>query len=229
MGFILSIETAISVCSIALHDEQGRLHAIAELHQDNIHAQKLMPMIEVLLEQSAVSRNQIRAVAVSGGPGSYTGLRIGVSTAKGLAYALEVPLIGVDTLDALAKRAVPFIAEADVVVPMIDVRRMEVYCKVLNAALDEIEPLAHLVVDEASFDAYLLKGKVFFLGDANEKVRNVIRHPNAVFVPLLNSSSTIGELAAVKFQAGRFEDVAYFEPNYLKEFRVLKSKKNLLL
>src|SRR5690606_10222290 len=108
--------------------------------------------------QSAVSRNQIRAVAVSGGPGSYTGLRIGVSTAKGLAYALEVPLIGVDTLDALAKRAVPFIAEADVVVLMIDARRMVVYCKVLSSALDEIVPLAPLVVAEAFIDAYLLKG-----------------------------------------------------------------------
>jgi tRNA threonylcarbamoyladenosine biosynthesis protein TsaB len=229
MGLILSIETATSVCSVALHNEQGEMIALAELFQENVHAQKLMPLIDALLQQGGVSRGELVAMAVSSGPGSYTGLRIGVSTAKGLAYALGLPLISVDTLDALARRAAAFIDAAHAVVPMIDARRMEVYCKVLDGQMSELVPLAPLIIDEKSFDPYLSSGKVFFLGDANEKVREVIKHENAVFVPLLNSASTVGEIAAVKFQEKEFEDVAYFEPNYLKEFRVLKSKKSLLL
>lgn len=229
MGSILSIETATSVCSVALHTEHGKMVGLAELFQENVHAQKLMPLIDALLQQCGVSRRELTAVAVSSGPGSYTGLRIGVSTAKGLAYALGIPLIGVDTLDALAQRTSPYIEAADFVVPMIDARRMEVYCKVLNGQMEELAPLAPVIVDEASFDAYLSSGKVFFIGDANEKVREVIRHENAVFVPLMNSASTVGEMAAVQFQEGVSEDVAYFEPNYLKEFRVLKSRKSLLL
>lgn len=229
MGLILSIETATSVCSVALHDECGKMVGLAELYQDNVHAQKLMPLIDALLQQVGVSRRELTAIAVSSGPGSYTGLRIGVSTAKGLAYALGIPLIGVDTLDALAKRTASFIAANDFIVPMIDARRMEVYCKVLDGQMEELIPLAPLIVDEGSFDPYLSFGKVFFIGDANEKVREVIKHDNAVFVPLLNSASTVGEIAVIKFQEQVFEDVAYFEPNYLKEFRVLKSKKSLLL
>lgn len=229
MGLILSIETAISVCSVALHDKAGRLVAIAELYQENVHAQKLMPLIEALLEQAGVGQDELCAVAVSSGPGSYTGLRIGVSTAKGLAYALDIPLIGVDTLDALAQRAITFMEADDLVVPMIDARRMEVYCKVLSAQMEELLPLAPLIINEDSFDSFLSSRKLLFVGDANKKVREVIKHDRAVFVPALNSASTVGEIAAVRFQKEQFEDVAYFEPNYLKEFRVLKSKKSLLL
>lgn len=229
MELILSIETATSVCSVALHDELGKMIALAELSQANVHAQKLMPLIDTLLQQAGVLRRELAAVAVSSGPGSYTGLRIGVSTGKGIAYGLGIPLIGVDTLDALAKRTAPFIEAADFVVPMIDARRMEVYCKVLDGRMEELLPLAPVIVDEGSFGPYLSSGKLLFIGDANEKVREVIKHENAVFVPLLNSASTVGEIAAIKFQAKEFEDVAYFEPNYLKEFRVLKSKKSLLL
>lgn len=229
MGLILSIETATSVCSVALHSEQGKMISLTELFQENVHAQKLMPLIDSLLQQSGVSRRELSAVAVSSGPGSYTGLRIGVSTAKGMAYALGIPVVGVDTLDALGRRTSPFIKAADFVVPMIDARRMEVYCKVLDGRMAELLPLAPVIVDEASFDSYLSSGKVFFIGDANEKVREVVKHENAVFIPLLNSAGTVGEIAAIKFRERQFEDLAYFEPNYLKEFRVLKSKKSLLL
>jgi tRNA threonylcarbamoyladenosine biosynthesis protein TsaB len=229
MGLILSIETAISVCSVALHEEEGRMVAIAELFQENVHAQKVMPLIDTLLQQAGVRKDELCAVAVSSGPGSYTGLRIGVSTAKGLAYALGIPLIGVDTLDALACRALPFMAAEDLVVPMVDARRMEVYCKVLSGEMEELLPLAPLIVDEYSFESYLSSRKLFFLGDANVKVREVIKHEHAVFVPLLNSAETVGKVAVERYRESRFEDVAYFEPNYLKEFRVLKSKKSLLL
>src|SRR5690606_24494568 len=164
----------------------------------------------------------------SGGPGSYTGLRVGVSAAKGLAYALDLPLIGVDTLDALARRVLPFVKDPDIIIPMIDARRMEVYCKVLNAQMDELVPLASKVINESSFESYFAEGNVYFVGDSNQKVMEVVKHSNAVFIPYLNSSVTIGELAEIKYNREQFEDLAYFEPNYLKELRVLKPKKALL-
>jgi len=229
MGLILSIETATSVCSVALHGHDGAIVGIIELFQDSVHGQKLMPAIESLLQQVGIEKEGLDAIAVSMGPGSYTGLRIGVSTAKGMAYALDIPLIGIDTLDALGRRSLPFVGATDSVVPMMDARRMEVYCKVLDSQMNELAALSPVVVDEASFDTHLMAGKVVFLGDANEKVREVISHENAVFIPFLNSASTVGELAAIKYKQKQFEDVAYFEPNYLKEFRVLKSKKALLI
>lgn len=227
MGLILSLETATSVCSIAVH-ENGSKVGIIELIQENIHGQKLVPLIDTLLRHVGISIDDIEAVAVSSGPGSFTGLRIGVATAKGLAFAKDIPLIGVDSLDALGRRAKPFIEETDFVVPMIDARRMEVYGKVLNGKLKELVPLAPIIIEETSFDPHLLAGKVFFIGDANKKVKEIIKHQNAVFIPYLNSASTIGELADIKYKKGQFEDLAYFQPNYLKEVRVLKSKKTLL-
>ena len=228
MGLILSIETATSACSVALH-QNGILLGMFEMFQENAHGQMLMPIIDNLLTQTGIQPNELNGVAVSGGPGSYTGLRIGVSTAKGLAFGLNIPLIAVDTLDALARNAKPYIEDADVVVPMIDARRMEVYCKVLNGKMEEIVPLEPKIIDESSFESFLLEGKVFFLGDSNKKVSETIKHKNAFFVPCLNSSRTVGEIADKKYKAGQFEDLAYFEPNYLKEFRVIKSKKTLLL
>lgn len=228
MGLILSIETATSVCSVAVHQD-GVLLGIFEMYQENVHGQKLMPIIDNLLMQVGVQPKELDAVAVSSGPGSYTGLRIGVSTAKGLAFGLNIPLIAVDTLDALARNAKPYVEDVDFVVPMIDARRMEIYCKVLNGAMEEIVPLEPKIVDENSFESFLLKGRVFFLGDSNKKVSETIRHKNAFYVSCLNSSRTLGEIAEKKYKAGQFEDLAYFEPNYLKEFRVIKSKKTLLL
>jgi len=228
MGLILSIETAISVCSVALHRE-GKLVGCLELHQDNVHAQKLMPAIKSLMDRSGIETAELEAIAVSAGPGSYTGLRIGVSTAKGLAYAHDLPLIAVDTLSALAYRASEAVEPEDFLIPVIDARRMEVYQKVLNGRMEEISPLEPLIIDEQSFSEYLQKGKVFFIGDAVFKIKSELRHENARFLSLLNSAISIGELAYEKFEKGDFVDLAYFEPNYLKEFRVITSKKNPLL
>jgi tRNA threonylcarbamoyladenosine biosynthesis protein TsaB len=228
MGLILSIETAISVCSVALHRE-GKLVGCLELHQDNVHAQKLMPAIKALLDRAGIETAELDAIAVSAGPGSYTGLRIGVSTAKGLAYAHDLPLIAVDTLSALAYRASEAVEPEDFLIPVIDARRMEVYQKVLNGRMEEISPLEPLIIDEQSFSEYLQKGKVFFIGDAVFKIKSELRHENARFLSLLNSAISIGELAYEKFEKGDFVDLAYFEPNYLKEFRVITSKKNPLL
>ena len=225
---ILSLETSISVCSIAIH-HNGILVGHLELHQDNIHAQKLMPAIDSLLRQLGYVTNDLNAIAVSSGPGSYTGLRIGVSTAKGLCYASDIPLIGVDTLDALAYRVHGLVEEQDLIIPMIDARRMEVYQKVVTGKMEVISPLEPLVVEGDSFAPYLEQGKVFFLGDPVRKVQDVVEHPNARFVSVLNSAVSVGQIAYKKYLNKEFEDLAYFEPNYLKEFRVITSKKNPLL
>ena len=227
MTLILSIETAVSVCSVALHNDDG-LVGLMELRQENIHAQKLMPLIKDLLGQVGVGSGALDAVAVSEGPGSYTGLRIGVSTAKGIAFAHQLPLIAMGTLDALAHQVVDMVEPESFIVPLIDARRMEVYSKVFDGKLQEIEPITPVIVDEKSYAAYLESGRVYCCGDAVGKVAEVIDHPNARFLKVYNSAASVGDLALKKFRQKDFVDLAYFEPNYLKEFRVLKSKKNPL-
>lgn len=228
MAMILSIETATQVCSVSVHD-QGKLMGLAELHVDNMHAQKLMKLVNDLLQNLNLEVRNLSAIAVSQGPGSYTGLRIGVSTAKGLAFSHDLPLIAVDTLQALAIQAKPFASESEFVIPMIDARRMEVYACVILGSGEISDQVAPVVLDEKSFEHYLNTGRVYFLGDGSGKFSAICKHPNACFLPYLNSSSTIGYLAYKKYQKREFESLAYFEPNYLKVFMVLKSKKNPFL
>ncbi|SDY75989.1 MULTISPECIES: tRNA (adenosine(37)-N6)-threonylcarbamoyltransferase complex dimerization subunit type 1 TsaB [Rhodonellum] len=228
MALILSIETATAVCSVALH-EDGRLMAFHELHQDNVHARSLMGLVRNVFEQAGLEKTALDAVAVSSGPGSYTGLRIGVSVAKGLAYALDKPVIGVGTLEALAFRAIPFSDSTDTIIPMLDARRMEVYALVMDGLGDTLISPQPFILEDNPFMEYLEKGKVFFLGDGVPKSKEILSHPNSRFVPLFNSSQSIGELAYKKFLKADFESLAYFEPNYIKEFRIVKSKKNPFL
>lgn len=227
MGLILSIETAISVCSVAIHDN-GHLVGVLEVVGENIHGKKLVPLIKSLLSHTGISKKELNAIAVSQGPGSYTGLRIGVSTAKGLAYALDVPLIGIDTLDAIAKGHLAGCLANEVVIPMLDARRMEVYGKVISSTGESLLKSMPIVIDAFSFGAYLEEGRSFFVGDASDKVSSVIKHANAVFLTSLPTARTVGEIAYEKYVREDFVETAYFEPNYLKEFMVIKSKKNVL-
>ncbi|MCC5937237.1 MAG: tRNA (adenosine(37)-N6)-threonylcarbamoyltransferase complex dimerization subunit type 1 TsaB [Lunatimonas sp.] len=227
MAKILSIETAAKVCSVAVH-EDGSLLGLSELHLDNIHGRKLIPVVKELLGSLGLTGIELDAVAVSKGPGSYTGLRIGVSTAKGLAYAWDLPLIGVDTLDALARNVRGFGIEGNLVIPVLDARRMEVYAKVLDSEGKELEGVTSVVVDQASFFGYANEETVYIIGDAVPKLRGVLVHPNMRLIAQFNSAKTVGEIAFESYQLGVFEDLAYFEPNYLKEFRVISSKKGLL-
>ncbi|MEX0884138.1 MAG: tRNA (adenosine(37)-N6)-threonylcarbamoyltransferase complex dimerization subunit type 1 TsaB [Cyclobacteriaceae bacterium] len=228
MSLLLSIETAITVCSVCVHRD-GKLMGLMELHLENIHGSKLVPAIKNLMEGLNLHVKDLDGIAVSKGPGSYTGLRIGAATAKGLAFAHQLPLIGIDTLDALAKQVEDIVQPGEFIVPMIDARRMEVYGKVLDHCFNTLVPLAPMVLNQESFGEYLNKGKVYFLGNANEKVKEMVHSPNALFLPKLNTAVTIGELATAKYHNKEFENLAYFEPNYLKEFLVMKPKKNLLL
>lgn len=228
MAVILSLETSTPVCSIAVHNN-GVLLGAKSLDVPSAHSEKLMGMIEALLNECKLAVDQITAIAVSEGPGSYTGLRIGVSVAKGLAFANDIPLIGIGTLKALAYAAKSRVNEAGVIIAMLDARRMEVYREVFDQELKPIEKLDAEIIDENSYLELLDRGKVYFVGDAVKKVSEVIGHPNAVFLDVPISAHYVGILAYQKFQREEFADLAYFVPNYLKEFKALQSKKNPLL
>ncbi|MEL6539162.1 MAG: tRNA (adenosine(37)-N6)-threonylcarbamoyltransferase complex dimerization subunit type 1 TsaB [Bacteroidota bacterium] len=219
MSLILSIETATRTCSVALHTET-QLLATQTLYVANSHAEMLHQTIEHLLAISARTIQDLEAVAVSNGPGSYTGLRIGFSVAKGLCYALELPLIAIPTLSAMAHGIQPYNTEQALRCPMIDARRMEVYCMLVDAQDRVLMPLCAMVVDDASFQAYLQHTPVLFFGDGAAKCRPLLmRHSNASFVEdVTPTAQSIGQLAQKKFQQGIFEDLASAVPIYLKPF-----------
>ncbi|SFB55710.1 tRNA (adenosine(37)-N6)-threonylcarbamoyltransferase complex dimerization subunit type 1 TsaB [Algoriphagus aquimarinus] len=228
MAVILSLETSTTICSISLH-QNGVLIGEKSLDVPGAHSEKLMGMIESLLDECQFTIKQVNAVAVSEGPGSYTGLRIGVSVAKGLAFAGDIPLIAISTLKALSYGAKSQVEDFGLIVAMLDARRMEVYREVFDEDLVSVRKLDSEIIDEESFSDLLEKGKVYYVGDAVEKVSKVIHHENAIFLDVAISAEYVGALAFEKFQKGEFADLAYFVPNYLKEFKALQSKKNPLL
>lgn len=227
MPLILSIETSTTICSVAVHQD-GELISLKELNESGAHSEKLIGMIDSVLLEARLEYAQLDAIAVSEGPGSYTGLRIGVSTAKGLAYALEKPLIGINTLQAIASSRV--YQKDEIGIAVLDARRMEVYSQAFGQNLIELSPIESVILDDDAYSSYLRSNKVYFSGDAVEKVKSVINHENAVFLENTGLSSLhMGKLAFDKFVLGDFEELAYFVPNYLKEFKALQSKKNPLL
>lgn len=224
MALIVSIETSTHVCSVALHRE-GHLLA-AQTHHEEKSASSLLPgIIEDILHRAGGHLQDLDAIAVSSGPGSYTGLRIGVSTAKGMAFGLGLPLIGVPSLQALA-RQVQKKTIGGYFCPMIDARRMEVYCQLYNghSLIWDNRPL---VVAADSF-ADFSEQPLYLFGDGVMKTKEVLEQPNIVWLPDVScSAETVGELAEKRFQQGLFEDIAYFEPIYLKEFQAKPAKKLL--
>lgn len=219
MALILSLETATKVCSVALH-ENGKLVAIKEVNADYSHSENLTLFIQEVLLTANKSFDQIHAVAISKGPGSYTGLRIGVSSAKGLCYGLEIPLIAVETLQSLSRVAQKKIGDKDATyLPMIDARRMEVFCAAYDALGILSRATAAEIIDDTSFTD-LTNHTVYFFGDGAEKCQSVLAHKrNFKFLPdIFPTASTLGEIAYSKFLANEVEDVAYFEPYYLKDF-----------
>ena len=217
---ILQIETATTVCSVALARD-GKVVAFKQVDQRNAHAEVITVFIDELLSASGFNYADIDAIAVSCGPGSYTGLRIGVSTAKGLCFALDKPLIAIETLEAMAFGVINEGIETDMLLcPMIDARRMEVYTSIFNSKGENIKPTAAEIIDENSFADLLQDNKVLFFGDGAEKCREVLSHnPNAQFLSgFINSATHLTKKAEEKFMAKDFEDVAYFEPYYLKDF-----------
>jgi tRNA threonylcarbamoyladenosine biosynthesis protein TsaB len=222
MSYILSLETSTTVCSVALHDA-GKLVVSREILIPQSHASRLAPLIDEVRNASGIDFRELKAIAVASGPGSYTGLRIGVSTAKALCYALNIPLIAVETLDLMAHQVRSTRNGNEFLCPMIDARRMEVYCKVFDDSLDVIQPVEAKIIDEHSFNDVMLKNKLIFFGDGSAKCRGILTNRNATFLENIFPTATqLGELAEKKFIAGNVEDVAHFEPFYLKDFLIRK-------
>jgi tRNA threonylcarbamoyladenosine biosynthesis protein TsaB len=225
LATILNIETATKNCSVSI-SKNGEITVLKEFNDGNYsHAEVLHAFIIDVLKEANISLNDIDAIAVSKGPGSYTGLRIGVSAAKGFCFALQKPLISVDTLTSLSQ-AVSI--QEGFIIPMIDARRMEVYASVFNHKHEQIREIKAEIIDENSFYEFLISQKVFFLGDGALKCQEFIKHENAIFIDnIFPSSKEMGVLAFEKYKKSDFEDVAYFEPFYLKDFIVVPEKKKI--
>jgi tRNA threonylcarbamoyladenosine biosynthesis protein TsaB len=228
MPLILQIETATQTCAVALA-QNGEVIAFKEQTDRNIHASQITLFIEEVLKQGNKTYQDLDAIAVSKGPGSYTGLRIGVSSAKGLCFALDIPLIAVDTLAAMAKGFIERCFSVNpnaLFCPMIDARRMEVYTAVYDANMNYLQETSAKIIDEGSFENELAAHIVYFFGDGAQKCESILGlNPNArVLADEQNSAKDLSSLALEKFNNKDFEDVAYFEPLYLKDF-VVQSKK----
>jgi len=235
MAYILHIETASITCSVAISVNE-KLLALRESYVDKSHAALVTVFIQELFEETGLKPADLDAISVSMGPGSYTGLRIGVSSAKGLAYGLGKPLIAVNTLKAMAWGLVntPDLYVNDsgkefYLSPMIDARRMEVYTSLFDPDLNTIKEVSAEIIDELSFQAFLDEKPVFFFGNGAEKCKDIIQHKNARFIPgFHNSSKYMVSLAYRSYQLKNFEDIAYFEPFYLKDFIATIPKNKIL-
>ena len=215
---ILAIETSTKVCSVALLRGEQIL-AESSLFLGKSHAEMLLHLVNQLFFYTNTDKATLQAVAISEGPGSYTGLRIGTSTAKGLCFALEIPLISVNTLEAMAAQLTDKIPGKALLCPMIDARRLEVYSAVFAANLDNLEETRPVVLDGESYGNFLADSEVYFFGDGAEKAKDILFSLNARFIDdIVPNAITIGLLALEKYERGEFESLAYFEPFYLKEF-----------
>ena len=231
MNNILLIETSTALCSVALAQD-GVVTAYRESSAPKAHASLTAVFIQEMLQERGLTLADCEAVCVSKGPGSYTGLRVGVSTAKGLCFGSGKPLLAVGTLDTLVAQAASVIpSEVDGItfshiIPMIDARRMEVYTAVFENGV-QITETSPAIIDENSFAEYLEQGPCLFIGDGAGKCADVIKHPNAHFCQCNPKASAMLSPAMKAYNEKRFEDVAYFEPFYLKEFVATVSKKKL--
>ncbi|MBD2752376.1 tRNA (adenosine(37)-N6)-threonylcarbamoyltransferase complex dimerization subunit type 1 TsaB [Spirosoma validum] len=227
---ILSLDTSTTVCSVALHS-QGILLGSYELFTERTSSAMLTTLLNDVVRQAGYELAQVDAIAVAKGPGSYTGLRIGVSTAKGLCFALDKPLLAINTLAAMASQVQAYFPATYVLCPMLDARRMEVYCAFYNTSGQELEPTSAQIIDETSFTGWLTQGPVVFFGDGAAKCRALLgEHPNAIFpdANVVPSARTIGKLATVAFSTSQFENLATFEPFYLKDFMTTQPRKAIL-
>ena len=228
-NLILQIDTSTTVCSVTL-SQNGQTLAVLNLDEPNAHAAKLTVLIEQILHESGRSIKELAGIAVSMGPGSYTGLRIGVSTAKGLCYGLDIPLVAVNTLDALfaGYREQFDLQEKEAYIPMLDARRMEVYAAVYDHNGELIKPTSAEIIDADYYNELLATYKrVHLFGCGADKFETLFETNDRVNVQpgFKNSAAFLSQLAFDKFQHKKFEDVAYFEPFYLKDFVVMTKKK----
>lgn len=226
MAHLLHIESTSTVCSVAI-SKDAELIAIKEINNGYTHAENLHVFIEQLLKETSLQAKDLNAISVSSGPGSYTGLRIGFSAAKGLAYTLQIPLITIETLKALSSEVINKDNLNAIYCPLLDARRMEVYCAVYDTQLNEITSLQALVLNEESIEVFNQGKDIYFFGDGMPKAKALLQTlPNVHFIDDITASAgSMISLAFQKYTAKDFADVAYVEPNYLKEFFFTTAKK----
>jgi tRNA threonylcarbamoyladenosine biosynthesis protein TsaB len=227
MAKILLLETATGVCSIGLADGFSLL-ALVEGEKAYQHASQITILIRKALAQAGVSLPELDAVAISSGPGSYTSLRVGASTAKGICYSLDKPLIVVDTLQSLALASQKEIREEALYYPMIDARRMEVYMAGFDAANNQLAPPQASIIDADTFQEELKAGhQIVLSGDGSEKCKAVLPSEGILYSSVICSAAHLVELATIRYEQGRFEDIAYYSPMYIKPPNITRSKKKL--
>ncbi len=227
---ILCIETSTTVCSVCVTANENQpageagIISFREINNGYTHAENLHIFIEEILEEAGLTFSQLSAVAVSKGPGSYTGLRIGVSAAKGLCYALHIPLISIDTLQSMAWAIAQLKSDDILLCPMLDARRMEVYCTVYDKNLETVLPVNALVLDGESVEIFNLEKSICFFGDGMSKAKDLLQKINrATFLEnIFPSAKNMAALAFKKFEQKQFENVTLYEPFYLKEFYTKK-------
>ena len=226
MSRILLIESATAVCSVAL-SEEGQLRSLQEVSTSNVHGEVMTRLIERCMAESGTSLDALDAVAVSAGPGSYTALRVGTSTAKGICFALGKPLIKVETLQCLAWGMAAAAGDLNAwYCPMIDARRMEVYTAIYNAGLEIQLPVQAMIVEPDSFDSWInMERKLIFAGDGAGKCTSILSKPGTRFIDIKIDASYMMALAETAFEKRQFEDVAYFSPTYLKPPNITTPKK----
>lgn len=226
---IILIETSTAACSVAICSE-GRILAHRESATARDQAARTAPFVKEVLDECGLSTADCDAVCVSAGPGSYTGLRVGVSSAKGLCFAADKPLIAVGTLDILAYQAIRdhlLPQGCKYIVPMIDARRMEVYTATFDCNAKRLDEVEALIVEPGRYDALLDEGPVLFIGDGAGKCSDALKHPNAFFVQTCPCATAMAVPAEKAFNEGKFENTAYYEPFYLKQFQATVSRKKL--
>jgi tRNA threonylcarbamoyladenosine biosynthesis protein TsaB len=230
---IICLETATNLCSVALCDSAGVI-SLKESNESKSHASMLTVFIEEILKDQGIRARDLEAIAVSKGPGSYTGLRIGVSVAKGIAYGASIPLIGIETTLSMfcgISKNPNFSGESDsnlLFCPMLDARRMEVYYAIYDSGGNKIKDISATIVNEETFKGIPESQKIIFFGDGALKCKDVINRENTLFVDFVISASYMHGPALQALKDKQFEDVAYFEPFYLKDFITTKTRKNIL-
>ncbi|MFY8021847.1 MAG: tRNA (adenosine(37)-N6)-threonylcarbamoyltransferase complex dimerization subunit type 1 TsaB [Bacteroidia bacterium] len=229
MAIILLMETSTEVCSVGLAKD-GEIIGIKENFEGNKHASQLHVLVDELLNELQLKFNDLQAIAISKGPGSYTGLRVGVSSAKGYCFGLNIPLIAIGTLESLKNQAIKKYQNENTfqIIPMLDARRMEVYCGVWNQDSKILQEIEAKILDEKSFASHLNQSKTVFVGTGIQKFKAICGHQHAMFDESIYCSvKGMAKNAEESYQSGIFEDLAYFEPFYLKDFVGTTPKKAL--
>ena len=227
MSRILCVDTSSFICSISIFENLSLISSNSS-EVEKSHSKLIIQLIDQSLKDAKIKINEVDAFAVSMGPGSYTGLRIGVSTIKGLCYSLEKPLISINTLEILSKSALNHINNYNdfFICPMIDARRMEVFTKMLDNDFNEVEKDKALILDDKSFNDIGGGKSIYFFGDGSNKFQKIINNKNFHFIDnIISSSKNMGELANIKYENNQFENLTTFEPFYIKDFFIVNKNK----